>query len=209
MFQHIMDELNIRSFISCNGSYVVYEGEVVYRKPVDASDLHQLNEAALSHGHGMVLSDINAKGMWATVKHHPYIEKALGHLKVPYPPYHQHRIEDVCYALLFCNEEEEARYRNKYANIDFIRWHELAVDVINKGGSKAKGIEALLTHLNIDKAHAVAFGDGVNDIEMLGFVGTGVAMGNASPIVKEAADVVTKDVTDSGIRHGLEQVGLL
>lgn len=44
---------------------------------------------------------------------------------------------------------------------------------------------------------------------MLEFVGNGVAMGNAEEVVKEVADLVTKDVAEGGILHGLELVGLL
>lgn len=34
----------------------------------------------------------------------------------------------------------------------------------------------------------MAFGDGENDVDMLRFVQTGIAMGNAEPEVKAAAD---------------------
>lgn len=207
MFKHVMEELNIRSFISCNGSYVVYEGEVIYQQPIDASQLIQLNADALKNGQGMVLSDI--EGLWATVDNHPYIREAMDHLQVVCPDYKPLPIANICYALLFCQESEEQLYRNKYKNLDFIRWHKYSLDVISKGGSKAKGIDRLLNHLGINKEQAAAFGDGLNDIEMLNFVGTGVAMGNAKHIVKEAADIVTKDVSQHGIKYGLEKIGLL
>ena len=54
-----------------------------------------------------------------------------------------------------------------------------------------------------------AFGDGLNDIEMLGTVGHGIAMGNALDEVKKHAEFVTKDVDDSGILYGLKHMGLL
>ena len=56
---------------------------------------------------------------------------------------------------------------------------------------------------------AVAFGDGENDIPMLRVCGTGVAMGNASQTVKDAADYVTTDVRDHGVVHALRHLGLL
>lgn len=54
-----------------------------------------------------------------------------------------------------------------------------------------------------------AFGDGLNDIEMLKTVGTGVAMGNAHEAVKLHADIVTERVENNGIAVGLKKVGLL
>jgi hypothetical protein len=63
--------------------------------------------------------------------------------------------------------------------------------------------------LGLRKEEIYAFGDYLNDIEMLEFAGTSVAMGNAPDIVKNAAKFVTPDVDDDGIWHGVRMVGLL
>ncbi|MER2090901.1 MAG: HAD-IIB family hydrolase, partial [Sporosarcina sp.] len=83
------------------------------------------------------------------------------------------------------------------------------MDVLPLGGSKAKGIEKFIEKKGFRKEHVYAFGDNLNDIEMLQYVGHGVAMGNAPEIVKNAARYITKDVSEDGIAHGLEMVGLL
>jgi hydroxymethylpyrimidine pyrophosphatase-like HAD family hydrolase len=44
---------------------------------------------------------------------------------------------------------------------------------------------------------------------MIKYAGTGVAMGNAVPELKELADEVTSDVNQDGILNGLKKVGLL
>jgi hydroxymethylpyrimidine pyrophosphatase-like HAD family hydrolase len=49
----------------------------------------------------------------------------------------------------------------------------------------------------------IAFGDAENDIDMLSFVGIGVAMGNAQAKVKEISNYVTSDVEDDGIEKVL------
>ena len=58
-------------------------------------------------------------------------------------------------------------------------------------------------------ADTVAFGDGGNDIPMLKEAAVGVAMGNASDEVKKAADYVTDNVDDDGIRNALEHLKLI
>ncbi len=63
--------------------------------------------------------------------------------------------------------------------------------------------------MDISASEAVAFGDGYNDIEMLGLVGVGIAMGNAETALKQAADFVTKPVHEDGIMFGLKKIGLL
>jgi hydroxymethylpyrimidine pyrophosphatase-like HAD family hydrolase len=51
----------------------------------------------------------------------------------------------------------------------------------------------------------MAIGDGGNDISMIKYAGTGVAMGNAGEEVKRAADCVTTSVDDDGIGHVLRR----
>ena len=51
--------------------------------------------------------------------------------------------------------------------------------------SKVTAIQKVLEHLNICKSEAIAFGDGRNDIEMLEYVGLGIAMGNGGEELKQ------------------------
>ena len=66
------------------------------------------------------------------------------------------------------------------------------IEFVNKGMTKVKAIELLLNKLNIDKENVMAIGDGDNDIDMIKYVGCGIAMSNSPQIVKENADIVTK-----------------
>ncbi|MGN0306045.1 MAG: HAD hydrolase family protein, partial [Lachnospiraceae bacterium] len=52
-------------------------------------------------------------------------------------------------------------------------------------------------------------GDGENDMDMLRFAGIGVAMGNAAPQVKEAADYITAHIDEDGLEKALRHYGLL
>ena len=51
----------------------------------------------------------------------------------------------------------------------------------------------------------IAFGDMPNDIDMLTWAGHGVAMGNAHPAAKEAADEVTASNNEDGLALVLER----
>lgn len=101
------------------------------------------------------------------------------------------------------------QYKDNFRDFDFVRWHPLSVDVLPKGGSKAKGIEKIVEKLNIPKERIYAFGDGLNDTEMLSTVNNSVAMGNAEEKVKHVAKYITESVENNGIEHGLKLVGLL
>lgn len=65
------------------------------------------------------------------------------------------------------------------------------IEIIKKGCTKSKAIEELANYLKINNEEIIAFGDGLNDIDMLQKCGTGIALSNALPIVKESADFVT------------------
>ena len=88
-------------------------------------------------------------------------------------------------------------------------WWDRAVDVIPAGGGKGIGIEKMLAYYGLDKAEALAFGDGNNDREMLQAVGTGVAMENGSPELKALADEICGPVYEDGIYHYCADKGLI
>lgn len=67
--------------------------------------------------------------------------------------------------------------------------------------SKGHALQAVLTRLDSDKAHCVAFGDGQNDIEMLGVAGTAFVMANASDKLKAAHPNLP--VIGSNEQHGV------
>lgn len=78
------------------------------------------------------------------------------------------------------------------------------IDVSPRGDHKAVALQVLVEHLGVSPADVIAFGDGGNDIEMLQWAGTGVAMGNAGPDVQMVADHVTLAVETGGIAAFLE-----
>ena len=64
--------------------------------------------------------------------------------------------------------------------------------------TKASGLDLRGARLGVHAADVLAIGDGRNDIEMLRWAGRGVAMGQATLSVQEAADDVTETVEDDG-----------
>lgn len=72
------------------------------------------------------------------------------------------------------------------------------MDLAPVGISKASGLAHVAAELGVDAADALAIGDGRNDLEMFAWAGRAVAMGQAVPEVKDAADHVTKAVDEDG-----------
>ncbi len=80
------------------------------------------------------------------------------------------------------------------------------VEITHPDVNKAKGLAIIAEKLGIDRKDILAIGDGVNDIEMIAWAGHGVAMGNASDSVKDAADEITADNNNDGAAVVIERL---
>jgi Cof subfamily protein (haloacid dehalogenase superfamily) len=73
------------------------------------------------------------------------------------------------------------------------------VEISAAGVTKASGLAWVAARLGVEAADVVAFGDMPNDVPMLAWAGWGVAVANAHPAVREAADEVTLSNDDDGV----------
>jgi Cof subfamily protein (haloacid dehalogenase superfamily) len=78
-------------------------------------------------------------------------------------------------------------------------------EVMAAGATKAAAIEWTASHLGLGTDGILAIGDSPNDIPMLRAATLGVAMGNAAPIVREAADVLTGSNNEDGVADAIER----
>ena len=209
MFEAIREELGIDSFVSFNGQYVVFEGKTIYNNPLEQEGLKELYRNSSAYRYPMVF--MNEETMRATEGNHPHITKSLSSLQFKYPKVDPDFFEDntIYQALLFCEQDQEKAFITKDDVFHYIRWHDYSCDVLPGGGSKAVGVQKLIEAAEFSQENAYAFGDGLNDLEMLQEIGTGVAMGNAVPDLKHVADYTTDHVDNDGIMNGLKHFQLL
>ena len=64
------------------------------------------------------------------------------------------------------------------------------LELLPVDADKGKALEYLADNLNIPASRVMSIGDSMNDLGMIEYAGTGVAVGNAIPRIKEAADYV-------------------
>ena len=93
-----------------------------------------------------------------------------------------------------------------FPNINFIsyrdeNWHTFRT----LEASKEIGLSAVAESMGIELENTVAFGDDKNDIGMLRMAGIGVAVDNALPEVKAAADYVCDDCDNDGVAKWIEE----
>ena len=71
---------------------------------------------------------------------------------------------------------------------------------------KGAALEFLAQYYGIPIEQTMAFGDQNNDITMIKTAGIGVAVGNATEELKQAADFVTKTISEDGVVYAIEKI---
>ena len=79
------------------------------------------------------------------------------------------------------------------------------LEITPPGVDKGTSLAWLCGYLRIDPRELIAFGDSGNDIPMLRLAGMGVAVENALPETKAAADRITASNDDDGVADAVDQ----
>jgi len=79
-----------------------------------------------------------------------------------------------------------------------------SLDIVPAGSDKAVGVRRLAKQLGIGRKDVIAFGDNLNDHDLLRWAGRGVAMGNADAATLAVADEVTRTNDEDGVAAVLE-----
>ena len=101
---------------------------------------------------------------------------------------------------------EFRRNKNMYVIKAVLPYNGLwAVDFTLAGVDKASGIARVGQTLGVNPTNMVAVGDSYNDLPMLKACGFSVAMGNAPPEVKDAAEFVAPSVAEDGLAVAISE----
>lgn len=228
LIKELAKKLNINSYIAMNGQYIVYEDEVIYSNPIDMEIVERVVAYAIERRDGILLStsdEIIANSMISLVNRgslYMFLKGLLGLIpegvKVKMwnrmmnkaPDREDYEGKEIYMMNINANQKEEIAYKSAFADVlNFTRANEMSMDIINKGITKATGVTQMMERLGVSQQNTYAFGDGLNDLEMLQFVGTGIAMANGFDELKEIADMVTDSVFNDGVSKGLQKLELI
>ncbi len=82
-------------------------------------------------------------------------------------------------------------------------------ELVNRKFDKGRGLEQVCRHFGYSAKDAVAFGDSMNDLEMIRTAAFGVCMENGSQALKNIADFVCPPVSEDGLYKGFVTLGLI
>lgn len=205
----LIKELNIDAFVTANGQHVEYKGKILRENKISKTIIKDIVtffdknhiEYAFINNQTLAVSNPTKK-----------LTNALNPITTNYiidKVFFENN--DVLQLLSFTDESQDQLIEDSklLKGLKTIRWHQDSLDIFDANGSKAEGIEVLANYLGFNMNNVMAFGDGLNDIEMLTRVGMGVAMGNAQPVVKNSAKYITKSVDEDGIAYFLKKSNLI
>lgn len=205
-----VDKSFFDGILSFNGQYChAGDGTVIYSRPIPREDIEDAVNFVESEG--IACAFMGLDGMRLN-RENKRTQDAYELVHFTYPPLSDLRdsIDNDIYQLIyFMPDQDDERLLKHMPSCESVRWTPIFADIIPSGGGKDVGIAKILEYYGLNREECIAFGDGENDISMLKYVGTGIAMGNASAEVKRAADFVTTSVDDKGIEKALRKLGLI
>lgn len=201
-----LEDFPFDGYVTMNGALSYIGGNIVSSHPIDRQEVMKLAEICKQNNMPVFLFGREVAGVNMMNERSWEMFRLID---LPAPEYID--IEEVAAnediyqcTVYMTKEEEEALFRPYLSKVEIPRWHHLFADINPLGITKAGGIKSVCDSIGLSMDEIIAFGDGGNDIEMLGAAGIGVAMGNAGDAVKSVADYVTLSVEEDGVIEALK-----
>ena len=117
MFEDLLEELGIETFVSYNGQYVVFKGEPIYRNALDSEALLRLATLAEERKHPIVYMD--HEDMKTNTLDHEHILAGIQSLKISHFPAHDpafHEGRDSISHYYFAKIPKTKNTKNNFPN---------------------------------------------------------------------------------------------
>ena len=202
--------------LAFNGGHIMdcRTGEVLYQNCVKTEFNIPLLELAEEYGVASMSYKEDVSAIYTSFPDHPLIQFVSRNNHLPI-----HYIEDMKSVLtwpvpkfLYLSEtidmgEVEADMQRRFeGKLSCYRSEDRILDIMPLGVDKAASLTGLLKVLHLSPEEMAAAGDSYNDVGMIRMAGLGIAMANAVPEAKEAADVITLSNDEDGVADAVEKL---
>lgn len=203
----VFDNVRFDGILCFNGQMFFANDECVFQIPMDPQEVEQVIANARQAGYGVCLATENGMAInFANANLRRYVNNDS---LVDLARFEQMRQERVYQILVGMHYDDAPVLLPATRQTKVTYWCDYGLDVIPKDGGKDQGLLRVAHHFGAEPSETIAFGDGLNDLDMLRKAGIGVAMGNAMEGLKNAADYVTRTVEEEGVAFALRHFGLL
>ena len=183
--------------ITTGGTLIHHHGEQIYSCSLEIEDTNQIVQDLLAYDTGTEITVAVGHLVFWNSLHISESEKL--HKAV----YNDYREPLVCRANKILAELPNNKIAEQIANKNHCCWQSFRGEnwyaFMPEGAGKVQAIRELAKMLDISLDDIAAFGDDINDMEMLEMCGTGVAVANAVPDVRAIADSVTLSNDEDGV----------
>ncbi len=193
--------------LAFNGGRIVNckTGEVVYQAVLDNDVVRQIYDYCLQAGCGMVTYDGERVITGTDIDGYMTFEASINQMELMRVDNFREYIDFPLNKCLLTAAPEKAEHiENELVQrfgdrLNIFRSEPYFIEIMPPDVHKATSLEKLLGKLCMDVKDLIACGDGYNDLTMIDYAGTGVAMANAQDIVKEHADYITLSNDEDGL----------
>ena len=205
----ILNIVHPDGLIMMNGAGVLIGDTLIYKYPIPRETVDAMIKFSYRLKFGLTLIE-ESEGHINFIDDRVIDAHAKYGTRFPQPRKFPIPYDRTVYQMIaFCDAFDESLFLPHLKECKAARWDEYAVDIMPKDSDKAKGILAVLEYYGWGPQNALSIGDGNNDIEMLLFTGTSIAMGNARPETKAVADYVTDDIDNDGWAKAMQHFKLI
>ena len=195
------DALDWDGYICCNGQEVLDKNQnYIYQEVFSNDKVKEVIVVANRLGHPMCC--MTNDEWFMTMEADANCIETMRALRMKIPAVSTYDGQTILSFILYADKGYDYQ---PYMNIEGLRvnpsYYPYA-DVGVSGTSKAKAIDIFLKHHNLEGY--IAFGDSMNDYDMLKHANVSIAMGQGDKRVQEIASFVTKAVFDDGIQYAYE-----
>lgn len=201
----VIKPYDFTGFITCGGALTRVRGEIVdavYMEPKDVRTVVEYCEEA-----GVDLRWQGLDELYFCGEPSKFAVDTLMELFNKVPPVKQWSGEPVLRFLAYVTPRQRDELQSRLKAVELVQLSETVVDIMHEGIHKGSAMLNQAAREGFTREQIVAFGDGDNDTEMIAAAGTGIAMGNARNMPKEAADYVTTDIGENGIHNACAHFG--
>ncbi|MCM1102688.1 MAG: Cof-type HAD-IIB family hydrolase [Clostridium sp.] len=218
-------EFGFDGIVAAAGAYVEWQGRCISHKTASGRALHRFVDFfereripyCLQTAQSTIVTDENAQKIMRLFAEkfsvsEEQVRQVFGDVTRDAEPEGHRDIEKMIYYDSPYSVGEVAAALTPWFDVtvtSFADADETSGEVTLAGVTKSYGMRKLMEHAACAQLDTIAFGDGFNDLDMLQFAGTGVAMGNAAEKVRSAADRVTARVDEDGIWCALHDMALI
>ncbi len=212
LYKELLD-FGFDGFVTANGALVLAGGKVIFEKKLDMAGVKKICEIADAENIEYILQGYPNTYL---KKNSLACETFCNKIGVDYSKFiRDFDMDEISVSKLECMslrqdaENLDVVYKKILSTPGFTGWadpfHYKTMEIYSETVSKATGILEMLKYFDIPVENSFAFGDGLNDNEMIQTVGTGIVMGNAKDDLKKVGKYVVPSVHEDGVAVGIEK----